>query len=126
MERRHELVLGVERHLGPAGQRVAGLLGVDAHLRGEHDEGRLGGIPDDRPVVADGRRSQSQAQGEAAEVGRVAAGHTQDRAGLPVPGALDRYQSPPASIVVAVIAFIVSVPVLSLLMTVVPPRVSTS
>ena len=36
------------------------------------------------------------------------------------------YQSPPASIVVAVIAFIVSVPVLSLLMTVVPPSVSTS
>src|SRR6266516_175895 len=35
-------------------------------------------------------------------------------------------QSPPASIVVAVIAFIVSVPVLSELMTVVPPRVSTS
>ena len=35
-------------------------------------------------------------------------------------------QSPPASICVAVIAFIVSVPVLSELMTVVPPRVSTS
>ena len=34
--------------------------------------------------------------------------------------------SPSASIVVAVIAFIVSVPVLSLLMTVVPPSVSTS
>ena len=33
---------------------------------------------------------------------------------------------PSASIVVAVIAFIVSVPVLSLLMTVVPPSVSTS
>ena len=35
-------------------------------------------------------------------------------------------QSPPASIVVTVIAFIVSVPVLSLLITVVPPSVSTS
>jgi hypothetical protein len=35
-------------------------------------------------------------------------------------------QSPPASIDVAVIAFIVNVPVLSLLTTVVPPRVSTS
>ena len=37
-----------------------------------------------------------------------------------------RNHCPSASIVVAVIAFIVSVPVLSLLMTVVPPRVSTS
>ncbi len=42
------------------------------------------------------------------------------------PGPSILNQSPPASIVVAVIAFIVSVPVLSELMTVVPPRVSTS
>ena len=36
------------------------------------------------------------------------------------------YQSPPVNIVVAVMAFIVRVPVLSLLITVVPPSVSTS
>src|SRR6516165_8098229 len=42
------------------------------------------------------------------------------------PGPSILNQSPPASIWVAVIAFMVSVPVLSELMTVVPPRVSTS
>ena len=52
VERRHELVLGVERHLRAPRQRAAGLLGVDAHLRGEHDQGRLGRVADDRLVVA--------------------------------------------------------------------------
>src|SRR6185437_10467833 len=45
---------------------------------------------------------------------------------LAYPGPSILNQSPPASIVVAVIAFSVNVPVLSLLMTVVPPSVSTS
>ncbi len=90
MEGRHELVLGVERHLGPAGQGVAGLLGVDAHLRGQHDEGRLGRIADDRPVVGDGGvGAQRQAERQAVEVGRLLAGDAQDRARLLVTGAFD-------------------------------------
>ena len=86
----HELVLRVERHLGPAGQRLAGLLGVHAHLRGQHHERRLGRVADDRPVVADGGiGAQHQAQGQVAEVGRLRPGHAQDRAGLGVAGAFD-------------------------------------
>ena len=86
----HELVLGVERHLGPAGQGFAGLLGVHAHLRGQHHERRLGRVADDRPVVADGGvGAQHQAQGQVAEVRRLRPGHAQDRAGLGVAGAFD-------------------------------------
>ena len=91
VERRHELVLGVERHLGPAGQGFARLRGVGAHLRGEHDERRLGRIADDGLVIGDGRvRAQTQAEGQAAEVRQLPPGHAQDRAGLPVAGAFDR------------------------------------
>jgi len=50
----HELVRRIERHLGAAGQGFAGLLGVHAHLRGQHHERRLGRITDDRPVISDG------------------------------------------------------------------------
>ena len=86
----HELVLGIERHLGPAGQGFAGLLGVHAHLRGQHHERRLGRVADDRPVVADGGvGAQHQAQGQVAEVRRLRPGHAQDRAGLDVAGAFD-------------------------------------
>ena len=61
------------------------------------------------------------------EVRRGRAGDAEDRAGLLVAAALDLVPARRrSSIVVAVIAFIVSVPVLSLLMTVVPPSVSTS
>ena len=111
------------------GSGVAGLLGVDAHLRGQHDEGRLGRVADDRPVVADGgvACTASGPRARRWKSGSVAAGHAEDRRRSSGSRRLRSVNhSPPASIVVAVIAFIVSVPVLSLLMTVVPPRVSTS
>ena len=90
VERRHELVLGVERHLGDARERGAGLLGADAHLRGEHDERRLGGIADDGLVVTDGRiAGEHQAEREAAEVGHRPAADAENRARLGVAAALD-------------------------------------
>ena len=54
VERRHELVLGVERHRRPPGQGPAGLLGVDTDLGGQHDQGCFGRVADDRLVVGDG------------------------------------------------------------------------
>ena len=66
VERRHELVLGVERHLRAPRQRGAGLLGAHAHLRREHDERCFGRITDHRSVVADGgvaREHQAEGRG---------------------------------------------------------------
>ena len=64
--------------------------GVGAHLRGQHHEGRLGRIADDRLVIGDGGvGAQDQAQRQAAEVRQLPSGHAQDRAGLLVAGALD-------------------------------------
>ena len=54
VERRHELVVGVERHLGDARVGPPGLLGVDAELGREHDERRLGRVADHGAVVGDG------------------------------------------------------------------------
>jgi hypothetical protein len=51
VERRRELVFGVERHHRSPGDGPAGLLGVDADLGGQHDEGYFGRIADDRLVV---------------------------------------------------------------------------
>ncbi len=70
VERRHELVLGVERNERDARQRAACLLGVDADLGREHDQGRLGGVADDRLVVGDGGvAAERQTEREAGEVG---------------------------------------------------------
>ena len=72
VERRHELVVGVERHLGRGGERGAGLLGAHAHLGGEHHEGGFGRIADDRPVVADGGvAGEHQTESQAREVGHA-------------------------------------------------------
>ena len=85
VERRHELVLGVERHLGQPGVGAPGLGGVDAQLRGEHDEGRLRGVPDHRAVVPDhGVAVEHQAEGEAGEVRHRRPRHGADAARHPV------------------------------------------
>ena len=78
VERRHELVLGVERHLGQPRVGPPGLLGVDAELGGEHDERRLGRVADDRAVVGDGGVAvQHQAERQPGEVGHRRAGDRQ-------------------------------------------------
>ena len=80
VERRHELVVGVERHLGQPRVRAARLLGVDAELRGEHDERGLGRVADDGAVVADRRVAvEREAERQAGEVGHRRAGDRLDR-----------------------------------------------
>ena len=51
VERRHELVLRVERHLRHARIQPPRLVDVDPALRREHDEGRLGRVAHDLAVV---------------------------------------------------------------------------
>ena len=90
VERRHELVLGVERHRRPPGQRPAGLLGVDADLGGQHHEGRFGRVADDRLVVGDGGvAAQHEPERQSGEVRRRRAGGAEDGAGLLVAAAFD-------------------------------------
>ena len=87
----HELVVGVERHLRDAGVGAAGLLGVDAHLGGQHDERRLGRVADDVAVVADRRVAvETEPERQAGPVRRRRPGDRRDRAGLAVALALDR------------------------------------
>ena len=69
VEGRHELVVGVERHLGDARVGATGLLGVDAELGRQHDERRLGRIADHRAVVGHGRVAvEGEPEREPAEV----------------------------------------------------------
>ena len=75
VERRHELVVGVERHLGEPRVGAARLLGVDAELGREHDERGLGRVADHRAVVADGRVAvERQPEREPGEVRHRRAG----------------------------------------------------
>ena len=53
VERGHELVGRVERHLGDARVLLAREHRIDAALRGEHDERALRRIADERPVLGD-------------------------------------------------------------------------
>ena len=46
VEGRHELVVGVERHLGDPRQRRAGLVDVEPALRAQHDQRALGRVAD--------------------------------------------------------------------------------
>ncbi len=67
VERRHELVVRVERHLGHAGVEPARLVDVQPSLRREDDEGRLGRVADDlavanRCVVRKRHREQERAE----------------------------------------------------------------
>ena len=89
VEGRHELVLGVERHLGAPLDRIPCLLRVGAHFRGEDDQGGLGRVADDRLVIGDrGVAAQRQTERQAPEIGELLPGHTEDRPGLAVAAAL--------------------------------------
>ena len=89
VEGRHELVLGVERHLGAPLERIPRLLRVGAHLRGEDDQGGLGRVADDRLVIGHrGVAAQREPQRQAPEIGKLRAGDPEDRAGLAVAAAL--------------------------------------
>ena len=75
VERGHELVVGVERHLGEARVGAPGLLRVDAELGGEHDERGLGRVADHAPSSADRRVAvEHEAEREPREVGHRRAG----------------------------------------------------
>ena len=64
----HELVLGVERHLGDPGQCRAGLLDVESALRPEHDQRALGGVADQALPVEHGVGAQHHRQQVGVEV----------------------------------------------------------
>ena len=51
VERRHELVLGVERHLGDTREACARAVDADAALLGQHDQRALGRVADQRLAV---------------------------------------------------------------------------
>ena len=73
VERRHELVVGVERDLGDPGQRPAGLLDVQPALRAQHDERTLGGVADQALPVEHGVGAQHHRQQVRVEVVALAA-----------------------------------------------------
>ena len=126
MERRHQLVLGVERHLGDARVDAPRLVDVEPALRGEHDERRLGRVADDlavahRRVVGERHRQQERLERRV----RVA-GDAQDlalRSSSPRPRPSSGARRPRAAR--AVIWLSVSVPVLSEQIADVEPSVST-
>ena len=89
VERRHQLVLGVERHLGDAGVGRAGVLDVDPALGRQHDERALGRVADARPVADDGVVGQRHRQHERLERGVAGARHAQDATGRRVALAVD-------------------------------------
>ena len=87
----HELVGGVERHLGQPRVGAPRLLGVHAELRRQHDERRLGRVADHGAVVGDrGVGVEREPEREAGEVGHRDARDRLDRAGLLVALAGDR------------------------------------
>ena len=87
----HELVVGVERHLGDARIRPPGLLGIDAELGGEHDECGFCRVADDAPVVGDGCVAvENEAECQPGEVGHRGTGDRPERPGLAVALSLDR------------------------------------
>lgn len=70
VEGRHELVCGVERHLGDARICPAGEWGVDTDLGGEHNQRGLGRIADHLSGIGDGGIAvEAQSVGEQGEVG---------------------------------------------------------
>ncbi len=86
----HELVVGVERHLGDARIRPSGLLGIDAELGGQDHERGLGRVPHHRAVVGDRRVGvEREAERQPREVGHRSTGDRQDLAALAVTLALD-------------------------------------
>jgi hypothetical protein len=90
VERRHELVGGVERHLGESGVGPTGGFGVHPQFGGQHHEGRLGGIADHGAVVGHrGVAVQAEPVREPGEFRRRLPGRVPDVAGLGVTVALD-------------------------------------
>ena len=65
VEGRHELVLGVERHLGHARVALAGAVEVDAALGGQHDQRALGRVAD-QVAASSSRASAHSAIGSSA------------------------------------------------------------
>ena len=101
MERRHELVLGVEGELGDSRVYLPGQDGVDAAFRGQHDQGSLGRVADQLAVAehragGEDHRHQELVQRDLrlpggavdAPVGRVAL--SLDRIAVPGDDHLDR------------------------------------
>ena len=78
VERGHQLVLGVEWHLGDSRIGPARVLDVDPALGCKHHEGALGGVADARPVADDGVVGQRHRQHERLERDVAGAGHAQD------------------------------------------------
>ena len=68
VERRHELVLGVERDLGEPRVRGAGLVHVQPALGAEHDQGAFGGVADQPVALEDGVGAQDHREQVGVEV----------------------------------------------------------
>ena len=73
VERRHELVLGVERHLGDSWKRGPGLVDVEASLGAQHDQRALGRVADQALAIEDGVCAQHHRQQVRVEVVALAA-----------------------------------------------------
>ena len=80
VERRHELVVGVERHLGDARVDAPRLVDVDSALGGQDDQGCLGRVADDLAVADGGVVGERHRQQERLERGVRLAGDAQDLA----------------------------------------------
>ena len=90
MEGGHELVLGIKRHLSEARVGAPSLLGIDAELGGQHDEGGFRRIADDGAIVGNGGVAvEDHPQGEVGEVGHRCSGDRCNRASLAVALAFD-------------------------------------
>ena len=90
VERRHELVVGVERHLGHAGVALAGAVEVDPALGGQHDQRALGRVADQLAAVVEaGVGAQRHRQERVVEV-ELEAALVRDLAGRGVALAADR------------------------------------
>ncbi len=94
VERRHQLVLGVEWHLAHAGIRLAGLLDVQPTFGGEDDERTLRRISDARPVADDGIVGERHRQHERLERAVAGSRHPEDATGRRVSLTVDA-EAPP-------------------------------
>ncbi len=67
VERRHELVLGIERNLGDTREARAGVVDADAALLREHDQRAFGRVTDQRLAVEASVRAQRHRQHDLVE-----------------------------------------------------------
>ncbi len=132
VDRRHPLARRVEGDLRDARAARRLLLGAEPSLGRQHDEGALGRVADDRsPRSAPGSGGVVAEQPGAQELGeRPRVDHLRRRggSGRTARSPRPRRRTSPSSVQTrwTVIWFSVSVPVLSVQMTVVSPRVSTA